>query len=266
MNFIPSTVTPAKIEDSYWFIFKGNCLLIQKQQELATIPLLDYSHITEMMISHINYMGTYNSKPCYTAVLITVNLQQNFHLKELRMLFGLLEDSIYSVACRAFEIVHWDKTHQFCGQCGSVMQRSSVVLSKVCTCCKLENYPRISPAIIVAITKGDSILLARHHGSDVFTVIAGYVEIGESLEETVKREAMEEVNIEVNNITYFGSQSWVFSHALMIAYTAEYHKGELKPDGVEIEEACWFSKNDIPSKIPRVHSISRKLIDWFLKK
>jgi len=131
-----------------------------------------------------------------------------------------------------------------------------------CPACDLSFYPRISPAIIVLVRRGEEALLGqgnRFPGA-FYSTLAGFVEPGETLEETLAREVREEVGVEVKDLRYFGSQPWPFPHSLMIAFTAEYAGGELRPDGVEIEECAWFDPDALP-KLPPPISISRRLID-----
>jgi NAD+ diphosphatase len=143
------------------------------------------------------------------------------------------------------------------------MKTSKIEYAKICPNCDLTLYPRISPAIIVAIIREGKILLARRAGSQMYSVIAGYVEAGETLEQTVYRESQEEVGLRVKNIRYFSSQPWPFSYALMLAFTAEYDCGDIVPDGKEIEEARWFAPNELPEIIPAPLSVARALIEWF---
>ncbi len=267
MNFNFSSTTPVNTDKGIWFLFKDNALLVSKND--TSIPVLNEGQIADSDLKFVNYLGTCDSVPCFTAFLNSNTFASDFHPRDLLTLYrseDSLDADMFTIAFKAYEILNWDRTHQYCGQCGSVMKRSSIDFSKICPGCGLQNYPRISPAIITAVTKENKILLARHPRSENFSVLAGYVEAGESLENTVRREVMEEVNIEVKNIRYFASEPWVFSHALMIAYTAEYQSGEIRPDGKEIEEAAWFSVEEIPQRIPRKVSISRKLIDWFINR
>lgn len=136
-----------------------------------------------------------------------------------------------------------------------------------CPDCGLLNYPRISPAIIAAVIKEDSLLLALRYaptlgGISFYSVLSGYVEPGETLEQCVHREVREEVGIEVKNIRYFGSQPWPFSGSLMVGFTADYVGGDIVPDNKEVTEAGWFRADKLPH-IPGKISLSRKLIDWF---
>lgn len=267
MNFNFSAIAPVHTGKGIWFLFNDNALLVSKNN--TSIPVLSKAQIADSDLKFINYLGTCNSVPCFTAFLNSDTISADYHTQDLLTLYrsqDSLGADMFNIAFKAYEILNWDRTHQYCGQCGSIMNRSSIDFSKICPCCGLQNYPRISPAIITAITKENKILLARHPRSELFSVLAGYVEAGETLEDAVRREVMEEVNIEIKNIHYFASEPWVFSHALMIAYTAEYQSGEIRADGKEIEEAAWFSVEKIPQRIPRKISISRKLIDWFINR
>jgi NAD+ diphosphatase len=184
----------------------------------------------------------------------------------LRRLFTEYGELFFRIAGTGSQLLTWDRTHKFCGACGALNTESTVERAKVCPSCGLVQYPRISPAVIVAIVKGDRILLARgarFRNTEMFSVLAGYVESGETLEECVQREVREEVGIEVGNIAYFSSQQWPFPHSLMVGFTAEHRAGGIREDGVEILEAGWFTADNLP-RIPEKPSIARRLIDWFV--
>ena len=182
--------------------------------------------------------------------------------RKLRSLFGVMDEALLSVAGRAFQISNWARTHRFCGACGTPTVHVAVERCVRCPACGFVAYPRISPAMMVLIRRGDSILLARHSASPArfFTALAGFVEAGESVEEAIHREVFEEVGLKVRNIAYFGSQPWPFPHSLMIAYTAEFEGGEIKIDEAEIAEARWFGPDDALPKIPHGVSIASDLI------
>jgi NAD+ diphosphatase len=184
----------------------------------------------------------------------------------LRKLYGVLEEEVFWVAGRAFQIMDWDRTHQYCGKCGSPTRNKIDERAKVCPSCGTVSFPRMSPAIIVAVIRDHAILLAhaaRFPGA-MYSVLAGFVEPGESLEDCVRREVKEEAGVELKNIRYFGSQPWPFPNSLMIGYTAEYAAGEIMMDGKEITDAQWFTADRLPA-IPDKISIARKLIDWFVE-
>ena len=178
----------------------------------------------------------------------------------------ILDDDLFALSGRAVQIKEWDRTHQYCGYCATLMTQIVGDRAKRCPNCGLVNYPRLSPAIIVLISRGEDILLARspRFPSLMFSVLAGFVEPGESLEETLIREVREEVGIEVKDIRYFGSQPWAFPNSLMIGFTAVYAGGEITIEPAEIAEAAWFHKHDLPNIPPKL-SIARRLIDWFVE-
>src|ERR1051326_105897 len=187
-------------------------------------------------------------------------------LEGLRSLYGRLPDGIFEVAGRAVQILLWDHTHRFCGRCGTAAVNAPAERAKPCPNCGLLSFPRFSPAVIMLVQRGDDLLLARNRGfaDGFFSVLAGFVEPGESLEEAVAREVREEVNLELRDIQYFGSQPWPFPHSLMIGFTAHFAGGEIRPQLDEIAEAAWFSRHGELPRLPGKLSIARRLIDWFL--
>ena len=169
----------------------------------------------------------------------------------------LLEEDLFVLGGRAVQIVEWDRTHQYCGRCGSRTHTKEKERQSLPQC-GLHNFPRLSPAIIVAVERGNEILLARsaHFPQGMFSVLAGFVEPGETTEECVVREVKEEVGITVGNIRYFGSQPWPFPNSLMLGFTAEYVEGELALDPTEIAEAGWFRADSLPSIPGRMASLA----------
>lgn len=161
----------------------------------------------------------------------------------------------------AYQWLYFARKNQFCGECGVSTLWHPTENAKICRQCTHVFYPKISPVVIVMVRRADKILLARskQFRTGFFSVLAGFVEVGETLEEAVKREIKEEVNIEVENVQYFGSQSWPFPHALMIGMTAEYAAGEIQVDDIEIEEAHWYDIDALP-QLPSPASIAYRLI------
>ena len=187
----------------------------------------------------------------------------------LRELHAQIGDLLFAIAGQAVQIVNWDRTHQYCGQCGTPTATMSYERAKKCPTCGLTNYPRLSPAIIISVIRqmdGENrILLARNHRfpPDRYSVVAGFVEPGESLEATARREVQEETGIRIRNVRYFGSQPWPFPNSLMIGFTAEYDSGDIQVEEAEIADAQWFPVDDLPHLPPKI-SIARKLIDAFI--
>ena len=184
---------------------------------------------------------------------------------DLFSLFGRLTEPEWVMAGRAVQIVDWARNHRFCGRCGQPTVPSANDRSMVCPACQLPAYPRLAPAIITLVTRGDEALLARgvQFRGPMFSCLAGFVEPGESLEEALAREVLEEVGVEVGNIRYQSSQPWPFPHSLMLGFRADWVGGDITPDPSEIAEAAWYKRDALPNIPPRI-SIARKLIDAWL--
>lgn len=250
---------------AYWFIFKENKLLINPKNNLK-IPFTN--SLKELSIFPIrkHYLGTLDESLCYTAEVTPDTLApEGMEFQDLKSLYEALDEDIYLLAGKAIQIINWDKNHQFCGKCGAPTSTFDHEFAKICPECGHMSFPRISPTIITAIIKDGKILMAKHsYRENMYGLIAGFVEPGETLEECVGRETEEEVGLKLKNIKYFGSQPWPFPHSLMVGFTADYESGEIKVDGKEITEAKWFAPDEIP-RIPSKMSIARELIDWFIE-
>jgi NAD+ diphosphatase len=210
-------------------------------------------------------IGTVDGTPCRAlGVPRDTTAPAGWSFEGVRSLFGSISDRFFSAAARAMEIVDWDRSHRFCGECGSPTARKQGEMAFACTACGALSYPRISPAVIVAVVRDGRILLARarRFPPTMYSVLAGFVEPGETLEECVVREVREETGVEVKNIRYFDSQAWPFPHSLMIAFTAEYASGEIRVDPTEIVDAQWFTVGTFP-RLPDPITVARRLIDWF---
>lgn len=209
------------------------------------------------------YLGMMENIPCYaTDYPAGVPLPAGVFFSGARELFGKIPEHEVALAAYAIRILDYDRTTRFCGRCGMATRPLRSERAKLCTDCNRIVYPRISPAIIVLIKKGDEVLLARspRFPETVYSVIAGFVEPGENLEAAVHREVHEEVGIMVENIRYFGSEPWPFPDSLMLGLVADYAGGEITIDNHEIEDAGWFGRESLPS-LPSHMSISRALIE-----
>ena len=268
MQFIPAFIPPATESDrALWFVFHENELLVKPRDNSDLIPRSRDLKECKIFPNHRQYLGTLDGLQCFAAELAPASrLPDALSLNGLRELFGRMEEDLIWIAGRANQLVQWNRSHQYCGACGHPTEDSSEERAKICPQCGLMNYPRISPAVIVAVLKGNQILLAnnKRFKTGYYSVLAGFVEPGENLEECVQREVFEEVGITLKNIRYFGSQPWPFPNSLMIAFTAEYAAGEINASQSEIVDAGWFSADSLPSIPPRI-TIARHLIDWYLK-
>jgi len=268
-RYTPAVTAVQEVEGqkSYWFIFNQNKLLVKIENNKCTIPLLESLDKLEIFPVRTQYLGTLQGHPCYSAEVSSDSIAPSgMDFSELRPLFGALDEDIFFLAGKAIQIVKWDQTHQYCGRCGSHTEELPGERAKKCPKCGFISYPRISPAVITAVLKDDKILLAhnKNFAGNMYSLIAGFVEAGETLEECVQREIIEEVGIKVKNIRYFGSQPWPFPNSLMIGFVAEYESGEISVDGVEIEAADWYHIDNLP-ELPKKLSIARVIIDWYVK-
>lgn len=268
-RFQPEFIPPAgKIEKAWWFIFHNSRLLIKLSDAEIRIPSGTELESLKLKITTSQYLGILDDYHCYTAELAEeLELPKSMAFWELRPLMGVLAEDIFLIAGKALQILDWQRDNKYCGRCGSLIQNKQEHRAKACRQCGMTIYPPVTPAIIVAVIKEGEILLA--HGSkfppDLYSVIAGFVEPGETFEDCVFREVKEETGIEVKNVQYFGSQPWPFPHTIMVAFTAEYASGEIVVDQNEVTHAAWFSADKLPN-LPHGGSIARKLIDWFTKK
>jgi len=255
-------------ESALWFILDRGRLLAKGNADRFDIPNADDLHDLGISMSYEMYLGSLDGRLCYAGVPKTdgLLLNENFKLINLRRLFGVVPDELIWVAGRANQLLYWHVNHQYCGKCGEPTEDKADERAKICPHCQHVNYPRLSPAVIVAVVRENKILLARNRRFKLpfYSVLAGFVEPGESLEDCVKREIKEEVGIAVKNIRYFGSQPWPFPDSLMIAFVADYAEGKIVVDPSELLEAAWFPKEKLPDIPPKI-SIARQLIDWFLQ-
>jgi len=246
-----------------WFLFKGSDLLVKVNDGTAEVPVTSDPASLGLRVTTTNHIGTADGAPCRAAAT-TDDAPDGWSFAGLRSLFSALSEPLFRVAGRALMVVEWDRTHRFCGRCGTATRAKEGERARECPACGELAYPRISPAIIVAVTRGDRLLLVRHHRfSQRFTVIAGYVEPGETLEECVHREVREETGIEIHEPRYFANQPWPFPHSLMVAFTAEYASGEIRVEPSELIEGGWFTADALPV-IPDKVTIARRLIDSFV--
>jgi len=263
-EYIPLLTPPdQQAEPALWFVFQRREMLVRTLADKPELPCCADLAEHGLKPLRCQYLGTYGGRHCYTVELDESDpAPEGWAALGLRELFGHFEDTLAALSGRAYQIMDWDRNHQYCSRCGTPTEQRRDERARACPSCGRVAYPPISPAIMVLVTRGRELLLARkaEWAPGRFSALAGFVEPGEMLEQTVARETREEVGVEIANIRYFGSQPWPFPHSLMIAYTAEYAGGEVRPDGVEIHEARWFDVDELP-KLPPSISISRRLID-----
>ena len=245
------TLTPKS--GDHLFIFNENRELYLDSNNRLANSLDDFN------INFTLYIGKYNKK---RAFVVNVRSDETFY--NLREVYEIDHD-LYHIAGKAVLVNDWYISHRFCGKCGSENQLDEKDMMLKCPDCGQVHYPRIAPAIIVAIRNEDKLLMAKHsyHDNIRYALIAGFVEPGEAIEEAVHREVLEEVGVKIKNLKYQKSQSWPFPNSLMLAFTAEYESGDIKVDGDEILNAKWFKKDEIVRYGTDI-SISDWLIQQFI--
>ena len=260
LSFLPGTKALGAGEASYFICHNNNILQLVDENEAWRPATSEELGQFDEIQKH--YMGMLGGKECF-AVQVSVPGAAVF--ANLRMNIQNIDPTLFNLAGRALQVCDWYRTHQFCGRCGKSTTESERDRSTVCGGCKLNFYPRLSPSIIVLVYKGDEVLLGRNHmfPEGLFSTLAGFVEPGESIEETVIREVKEEVGVNVGNLSYRGSQPWPFPNSLMLGFHAEYQSGDIVLQEDEIAEADWFNLTDLPL-IPGKFYISRWLIDEYL--
>lgn len=212
-------------------------------------------------------LGIYNQRPCYAVSEVPeMPLSSGFEWRSLRSFLGHVDDLHFDLAGRACQIINWDREHRFCGSCGQATVASQIDNARLCVDCDRQYFPRISPCVIVVIVRDDHCLLARNAAWErrYFSALAGFIEPGETVEQALHREVMEEVGIEVGGLTYFGSQPWPFPGQLMLGFHAAYKAGEIKVDQQEIVEADWWHYQNLPP-CPSPYTLSGRLIEHFVR-
>jgi NAD+ diphosphatase len=266
-DFHPAILPPTAVDESpaWWFVFANGQLLVRPTDAGFELPLATVWPFAKWPTTRRLYLGTLQGRLCYAAEAATAEPPPGWTFESLRGLWVRMDDAALGVAGQALQLIEWDRNHQFCGQCGTPTQRRADERGRRCPACELIAYPRLSPVVMVRVLHEGRILLAHapRFAPGVYSVLAGFVEAGETLEQAIHREVAEEVGIQVRNLRYFASQSWPFPHSLMIAFTADYAGGELQVDGREILDAHWFTPNGMPG-LPSPMSMAWRLIQDYL--
>lgn len=268
MPFKPSynTLQP-KTDADLWFVVQNEQLVIRQTGDELSIPRSSDLESLEAALEDAQFFGQAAGASCFLATLPgAASLPEGLVRRGLYEILKLVPTELCLAAGCAAQLIRWNRNHLFCGRCGKPTVEKPDERARECLDCGVDFYPRLSPAVIVAVVRDERLLLAtsERFRADFWSVLAGFVEPGENLEECVTREVFEEVGITVTNVRYFASQPWPFPDSLMLGFTAEYAGGEIRADGNEISEAGWFGADDLP-QIPSKVSIARDLIDWFLE-
>ncbi|WP_114767885.1 NAD(+) diphosphatase [Vibrio rhodolitus] len=245
-------------QKAYWCVVSGSDIwLVAGELPLGTAKQFGFDSEKSVCI------GEYNALP--VVWLNDQDVERELPLTSLRECLGF-SDELFLMISKAVQYGHMSQSMRFCPQCGGRNHLNHNQLAMQCGECRTLHYPRIFPCIIVAVRKHDQILLAQHprHRNGMYTVIAGFLEVGETLEQCVAREVLEETGIAVTNIRYFGSQPWAFPSSMMMGFLADYHSGNVKPDYTELSDAQWFSIDQMPPVAPQ-GTIARALIEQTLE-
>jgi NAD+ diphosphatase len=244
-----------------WFVVHPEGLVARREGDRIVLPNDDEVAAWGLCPSDAHHLGTLDQTDALV-IPFAGEVALPFEVLALRMLAATLDPIRFGVAGRAMHTADWLTTSRFCGRCGTATKPVANERSMACPSCKLHIYPRISPAIITLVRKNELALLASNakFPGVFYSTLAGFADIGESLEETLVREVKEEAGITVGSIRYFGSQPWPFPNSLMIAFTAEWEAGEIAIDPSELSDAKWFRADALPP-IPPPLSIARRLID-----
>jgi NAD+ diphosphatase len=274
-TFVPAaTPEPEASAAGWWWLVRRAEVLVELHPDGPRIPSGDRDDYKALADgAPAQYIGSLDGRPCWAVdVAADAETPADTAFEGLYALHGKVPDLVWTIAGRAVQLVEWDRTHRFCGRCGTATELSSTPNERArkCPACSLLAFPRLAPAVIVLVerTAADGTpeaLLAqgRNFGMRMYSTLAGFVEPGETIEEAVRREVREEVGVELADVNYVASQSWPFPHSLMLGFRATWASGEIRIDEREIADARWFRADDLPP-IPGRISIARRLIDGWL--
>jgi len=252
-----------------WFIFhEGDIVLERLSGGSCSVPKGEQPPIATTEQTHIlNVSPMDNGDEVKAFMTETLPADHaRYEMCSLRNSFYRLPSNLYLKAGKCQELLYWDRSTRFCGVCGAPMAMNTDI-SKRCTSCGKEAWPALATAVIVLIHKGNEVLLvhARNFKGNFHGLVAGFVETGETLEEAVRREVMEETGISIKNLRYFGSQPWPYPSGLMVGFNADYAGGDIRLQQEELSAGAWFSKNNLP-QLPERMSIARMMLDDWLAK
>lgn len=247
-----------------YYLFRGAEILMRFDENDQFEPVPDEDPLIDKLDQEkTHYLGELAGRHVFASEISNTGIEEK--TLGLRALFGRIDRLTFNVASRAVQVLNWHQSHQFCGRCGGRNIPHERDRAMVCRNCRLHVYPRLSPSIIVLVHREDEVLLARNHRfpEGMYSTLAGFVEPGETIEQTVHREVFEEVGLQVSPPQFKGSQSWPFPDSLMLGFHAEYAGGDILCQEDEIADAQWFPLGDLPA-IPGKMAISRWLIDSYL--
>ena len=266
MTFVPGTALPSSSTAARSVYAVGKRGLLARRDDATgdwTLPSEEDVRALGFATDDAHYLGAHDDRDALAIEIPDAFVPDGgFSLLGLRTLVEAFDEETFAVAGRASHVLDWATTSRFCGRCGTPTERVAHERCMKCPRCALALYPRIAPAVIVLVRRGEQALLARNARFPLpfYSTLAGFSDVGETLEDTVVRELREEVGVCVKSPRYVGSQPWPFPNSLMIAFTAEWESGDIVVDQDEIAEAAWFSRDQLPMVPPPI-SIARRMID-----
>ena len=258
---------PEDREDALHFVFYDGQLISELTRGGAPAWSARQVEANGWSVLREQFIGRWQGQPCFAVEIEAAALDpMQHHCGSLYQLLGRVEEPLFALAGRAAQLLAWERDHRYCGRCGQVMTLDARERAMRCEGCARSIYPRISPCVIVLVTDGEHLLLARNARAKrpFYSTLAGFVEAGETLEHCLAREVREEVGVEVDAPRYFGSQPWPFPHQLMVGFHARYAGGDIRCEPGEIADAGWFHYRDLPP-VPPPASIAGQLIRSYIE-
>ncbi len=261
---------PAPQEENYntegiWIILKGGNILLQEEGDNFRLPT---GTLPDWLLDEVKPLtfASLNGQPV-RALSISDDTEppSGFILEPFNVFQDKLVPDLLSLAGVGKQLLNWQKTSRFCSICNGSLLELPETWGKKCNGCGAEHYPHIHPCAIVVIRRDNQLLMIHkpEWPAGRYSLVAGFLDLGESLEECAIREAMEETGVKIKNVRYVASQAWPFPSQLMVGFVADYASGEVKVDGKEVDDARWFTIGSLPSRLPSQRSIARFLIDSF---
>lgn len=263
MKLITKNLLSTNYAEHFSLFFTNEGIIVNSQ---TSSPILRFSKTVKQLKLIVNeaYLdGSNLIINCHSALTPDQMLKEKFYIDNAKSFLAATNDTaLEQRILRAVHWLTWDAKFQHCSKCGGKIQKVLETPEKKCSSCELSFFPNPFPAVMVLIQRENELLLARsaHFKHGIYSALSGFIDIGETAEQAVHREVKEEVGVEITELKYFGSQSWPFPNSFMVAFKAEYLRGEINIDSNEIEDARWFHLNNLPP-LPPSSSISRKLIE-----
>lgn len=266
--FRPDQKPPASAGGELHIVFQRGQLLSDMRSPDMCLIAEDQIQRGGWTVRRRHFLGYWQEQPCYVLEIDEVDEidPMQYQAGSLYQILGRVDEQLFALAGRASQLLDWERDHRFCGRCGTAMRLDTAERAMRCDPCGTINYPRIAPCVIVLVTRGEELLLARNANfpRPMYSTLAGFIEPGESVEETLVREVREEVGVDVCKLRYFQSQSWPFPNQLMLGFFAEYAGGDIVCDLTEIADAQWFHYRELPM-IPPASSVAGQLIRHYIE-